>query len=102
MLARSPAADSLLLMHHPMRHALTNVVGTCARTDVHVAEETLTGGELLLLTTDGVHGVMDHRRLRELLTEHDDPGTVAARIVATAIARGSDDNCTAIVAHYSV
>jgi protein phosphatase len=101
MLANSPAADAMLLMHHPMRNALTNVVGTRARTDVHVVEETLTGGELLLLTTDGVHGVMDHRRMREVLTEDDDPARVAARVVAAAIARGSDDNCTAIVARYS-
>src|SRR5207244_2326137 len=76
-------------------NALTNVVGTCARTDVHVVEETLTGGELLLLTTDGVHGVMDDRRIRELLTEHEDPEVAAARIVAAARARGSQDNCTA-------
>ena len=42
-----------------MRNALTNVVGARARTEVHVAEETLAGGELLLLSTDGVHGVLD-------------------------------------------
>jgi len=100
MLANDPTADRLLLMHHPMVNALTNVVGTCARTDVHVVEETLTGGELLLLTTDGVHGVMDDRRIRELLTEHEDPDAAAARIVAAAMARGSQDNCTAIVARY--
>jgi protein phosphatase len=101
MLANDPTADRLLLLHHPMVNALTNVVGTCARTDVHVVEETLTGGELLLLTTDGVHGVIDDRRIRELLTEQEDPDATAARIVATAIARGSQDNCTAIVARYT-
>jgi serine/threonine protein phosphatase PrpC len=101
ILASNPAVDALLLSHHPMRNALTNAVGTCARTDVHVVEETLTGDDLLLLTTDGVHGVMDHRRIRELLTGHDDPATIVARVVAAAIARGSDDNCTAIVARYT-
>jgi protein phosphatase len=100
MLARNPTADRLLLMHHPLRNALTNAVGTCARTEVHVVEETLDGGELLLLTTDGVHDVMDDRRIRELLTEEEDPAAAAARIVAAAIARGSHDNCTAIVARY--
>src|SRR3954447_18527861 len=31
-------ADGVMLQHHPMRHALTNVVGARARTDVHVSE----------------------------------------------------------------
>jgi protein phosphatase len=101
MLATNTTADRLLLMHHPMGNALTNAVGTCTRTDVHLFEETLTGGELLLLTTDGVHDVMDGRRIRQLLTEIEDPGVAARRIVAAAIARGSQDNCTAIVARYS-
>ena len=43
MLARDPGADRLLLEHHPMRNALTNVVGARPRTDVHVAEERLSG-----------------------------------------------------------
>ena len=46
-----------------MRNALTNVVGADRRTDVHVVEEVLSGGELLLLTTDGVHGVLDDDRI---------------------------------------
>ena len=44
MLEHDPNADPLLLEHHPMRNALTNVVGARARTEVHVAEEMLTGG----------------------------------------------------------
>ena len=63
MLADDPDADPLLLEHHPLRNALTNVVGARPRTDVHVAEEPLAGGERLLLSTDGVHGVVDERRL---------------------------------------
>ena len=50
MLAHDPSVDVTRLEHHPMRNALTNVVGSKRRTDVHVVEETLQGGELLLLT----------------------------------------------------
>ena len=39
MLAEDPAADVAALEHHPMRNALTNVVGASRRTDVHVVEE---------------------------------------------------------------
>jgi hypothetical protein len=44
------------LRQHPMGNALTNVVGG-RRTEVHVVEEALAGGELLVLSTDGVHDV---------------------------------------------
>ncbi len=100
MLAHDPAADRFLLQHHPMRNALTNVVGARSRTEVHLVEETLHGGELLLLTTDGIHGVMDDRRLEQLLRESDDLPQMAADVLSAALSRGSRDNCTAVVARY--
>jgi protein phosphatase len=101
VLANDPQADPLLLQHHPMRNALTNVVGARPRTDVHVVEEPLAGGELLLLTTDGVHGVLDDERLDRLMREEDHPRELAGRVVSAALARGSRDNCTAVVARYT-
>jgi serine/threonine protein phosphatase PrpC len=68
---------------------------------VHVAELPLTGGELLLLTTDGVHGVLDDRRIERMMLEDDDPRAIALAVIAAALARGSRDNCTAVVARYS-
>jgi protein phosphatase len=100
MLAHDPEADPLLLMHHPLRNALTNVVGTRPRTEVHVAEMALAGGELLLLSTDGVHGVLDEARLERLLVEDDDPRAIANAVISTALTRGSRDNVTAVVARY--
>jgi protein phosphatase len=100
VLATDPKADPLLLQHHPMRNALTNVVGARTRTEVHVVEEALAGGELLLLTTDGVHGVLDDERLERLMREEENPRELAERVVSAALTRGSRDNCTAIVARY--
>lgn len=100
MLAQDPHSDPLLLEHHPMRNALTNVVGARARTEVHVVERPLAGGELMLLSTDGVHGVLDHRRIERLLLEDEDPRAIAHGVIRAALARGSRDNCTAVVARY--
>jgi protein phosphatase len=100
VLARDPAANPHAYRHHPMRHALTNVVGGRARTDVHLVEETLEDGDRLLMTTDGVHGVLDDGVLGRLLGEDGEPGEVAARIVNAALARGARDNCTAVVVKY--
>ena len=102
MLAHDPHADPLLLEHHPMRNALTTVVGARARTDVHVVEHTLAGGEMLLLTTDGVHGVLDDSRIERLMLEEEDPRAIAHGMIAAALTRGSRDNCTAVVARYSM
>jgi len=102
VLADDPDADVAALQHHPMRNALTNVVGARAHTEVHVAEQALAGGELLLLSTDGIHGVLDDRRLERMLLEDDDPRRIARRLVRAALAHGSRDNLTAVVALYQV
>jgi len=76
MLEHDPNVDPLLLEHHPMRNALTNVVGARARTEVHVVEQMLAGGERLLLSTDGVHGVAGRSPDR---TDADGGGRTRAR-----------------------
>jgi protein phosphatase len=100
MIATDPAADHGVLQHHPMRHALTNVVGARTRTDVHVTEEVLGDRALLLLTTDGVHGVLDDRRIQELVEDAGGASEIAPALVRSALVRGSRDNCTAVVAEY--
>jgi protein phosphatase len=101
MMAGDPNSNAATLEHHPMRHVLTNVVGIRRRTDVHVVEGSLAPGDRLLLTTDGVHGVLDRLRLQQLLVASDDGSVAAAGIVRAALARGSRDNCTAVVARYA-
>jgi protein phosphatase len=100
ILEHDPLADPQLLQQHPMRHALTNVVGSRPGTEVHVAEEALSGGERLLLSTDGVHGVLDNQRLEQLMRDDDDPRAIAQKVVAAALMGGSQDNCTAIAARF--
>jgi protein phosphatase len=80
---------------------VTNVVGARARADVHLLEVSLSGGEVVLLTTDGVHGVLDDRRLEALLVSAGTPDQIAAQVVSAALDGGSRDNCTAVVLRYS-
>ena len=100
VLAQNPETDPVVLQHHPMRNALTNVVGARARVDVHIAEETLSGGERFVLTTDGVHGVLDRREFERLVSAAGDLAQLPDDLVKTALACGSRDNCTAVVAEY--
>jgi protein phosphatase len=83
------------------RHVLTNALGVQTDTDVHVYEQELTGGELLLLCTDGLHGAVDEEGLRSVLGRNDDLETLCRALVATAIEKGSADNVTALLVRYS-
>lgn len=100
MLALDPSADPSLLLNHPMRSALTSVVGDKSLNDVHVHEQPMRGGELLLMTTDGVHGVLDDAFIEQLMQDGGELPATAAKLVLAALDGGSRDNCTAIVARY--
>lgn len=100
VLARDPQANPVLLRQHPMRHALTNVIGSRPQTSVHVSEYALRGGERVALTTDGVHGVLEASTLAEVIDRGGDARTIAAALVDAALEQGSRDNCTAVIADY--
>ncbi len=101
LLAQEPDADPERYENHPMRHALTNVVGGRAPTDVHVVEHPLDKGARLLATTDGVHGALNDRALEQLMASDKDPAALARAVVAAALDAGSRDNCTAVVVEYA-
>ena len=100
VLAEDPDVDPATLQNHPMRNALTNVVGSRPHTDVHVNEEDLAGGELLVLTTDGVHGAIDDAQMEQVIDQNVNLQKVATNLISAALAHGSRDNCTAVVARY--
>jgi PPM family protein phosphatase len=100
MLAQDPDVDPIALQRHPMRNALTDVIGTKPSTRVHVTEQALTEGDVMLLTTDGIHGVLAERRIEEMLAAPRSLEETAANLVAAALACGSRDNCTAVVGKY--
>lgn len=100
ILSRDPDADPAALKQHPMRHALTNVVGSRPRMTVNLKEMNLKGGDRIVLTTDGVHGVLEHSRLAEIVATSGGLPQVAAALIEAALASGSSDNVTAVVAEY--
>jgi protein phosphatase len=100
VLAQDPNADVVALRHHPMRYALINVVGRQSPPDVHIAEEVLNGKAWLALTTDGIHGTLGELPMGEIFQKKRKPEDIAASLVSEALAHGSRDNCTAVVAGY--
>lgn len=100
ILSQDPNMTADDLARHPMRNVLTNVLGGRPSVDVQVTERVLAGGEVLLLCSDGVHGVLDAGALRDVIEKAPDEAAAAQRIVDLALERGSSDNATALVVRY--
>jgi protein phosphatase len=83
---------------HPMRHVLTRVVGLRPELQPKAAEYTFDADDCLLLCSDGVHGVVPHETLADILGSEHNVADLAQGVVRSAIARGATDNATAIVA----
>jgi protein phosphatase len=83
-----------------MRNVLTNVLGAREQVDVHLAERDLEAGDVMLLCSDGLHGVLDLEQLRIILQSTPDVDIAARTLVETAIENGARDNVTALVVRY--
>ena len=81
---------------HPMRHALTRGIGMKPELSPSIIEVSLVRHEHWLFTTDGVHGVVDSRRMLELLVA-DGPDLAAKQVVRAALDTPTSDNATAVV-----
>ena len=97
VLAHDPEAAKADLSHHPMRNVLTNALGAREQVDVHLTERTLERGDVMLLCSDGLHGVLDHDFLRGVLASQPDVERAARELVTAALDHGSRDNVTALV-----
>jgi len=100
ILAHDPRVKPADLAHHPMRNVLTNVLGAREQVDVHLAERDLEAGDVMLLCSDGLHGVLDLEQLRIILQSTPDVDNAARTLVDTAIENGARDNVTALVVRY--
>ncbi|MEO6852402.1 MAG: bifunctional protein-serine/threonine kinase/phosphatase [Rhodoferax sp.] len=82
--------------HPDLRHQLLRSVGVDERLVVDYFQGDLQVGDVFLLVTDGVHGVLDDTQMA-LLARGIEAKTAAESLVQTALQAGSRDNVTAIV-----
>ena len=100
ILAHDPRVKPADLAHHPMRNVLTNVLGAREQVDVHLIERDLQNGDVLLLCSDGLHGVLDNEVIQQIVRAHHDVEEAAGVLVKSALEHGSRDNVTALVVRY--
>lgn len=92
--------DPIKAATHPLRNVLTNVLGARETVEIHIAERTLTGDELILLCSDGVHNALEHDDLLALLTAGIPVAALPHAVVARSIEAGSRDNATVVVVRH--
>jgi serine/threonine protein phosphatase PrpC len=100
VLANDPRLGPADIAKHPMRNVLTNAVGVREIVEVHLGERDLRDGDMLLLCSDGLHGVLDEKAIGAILAGAAAAEAGARRLVAGALERGTRDNVTALVVRY--
>ena len=83
--------------HHPNRSVVTRhvLMPPPAKPDVSALD--LHPGDRILLSSDGLHGVIDDATLAAILTDHPDPADACRALTAAANQAGGPDNITAVV-----
>jgi len=84
----------------PRRNLLTRSVGLAPDVDVDAGRVnwTLTPGDVLILSSDGLHGLVRHEEMERVIAGAGDLDQAAAELVTLAIAAGGLDNITVILA----
>lgn len=85
------------LRTHPMRHVLTMAVGTAEdlRIDSRVIQ--LKSGDQVLLCSDGLHGVLEEKTLRDTLDSEKSLPEKCHYLVDAAKEKGGPDNVTVLL-----
>jgi len=77
---------------------LTRALGMDSRLEVDYRQEEVEIGDILLLTTDGVHDFVRESQLLQFIFQSDEPLELRAKnIIACAEAQGSDDNLSCLM-----
>lgn len=81
------------------RNYLARALGADRHLDVDFSKQNLRPGDLLLLSTDGVHEFLSPAEIKQILAraENTDLETLAREMVELALSNGSDDNLTVLL-----
>lgn len=83
--------------YHPYSNVITRCVGASEEVEPDIYEGEVRAGDVFLVASDGLTGMVDDRRLQQLLLARSGPGRIVDALIAEANGRGGLDNITAIV-----
>ncbi len=82
--------------HHPNKNVILRAVGTEAGIDVDLATETRKPGDIWLICSDGLHGMVSDSRMEALLAEHPIE-ECASLLMEAALQAGGRDNVSVVL-----
>jgi serine/threonine protein phosphatase PrpC len=82
------------------RNIILQALGPDPRIRVEITFQTLAQGDVLVLCSDGLSGLVKRDEIAEALVAQDDLRAVAEGLVSTANARGGPDNITVVLAKF--
>ena len=97
------ALSKKTLANHPMRNVLTQAAGSEHDVEVHTHDLTLEPGDLLLLSTDGLHGVVGETICSMLsagLSSGRSAEELAVTLIRAARSAGAPDNVSCVLVSY--
>ena len=89
--------DENSLRTHPMRHVLTMAIGVSPELRVHSYTLKPESGALILLSSDGLHGVVESGVIAQMLSGNGSLEAKCQRLIEAARQAGGPDNITAIL-----
>jgi PPM family protein phosphatase len=84
---------------NPLRRLLIRALGVREEVEIDIHEHELCNGDVLLLCTDGLTGMVPESEIADILVHEIDAQSAADHLVASANAHGGEDNVSAIVMH---
>lgn len=84
--------------NHPMRNIITRAIGTDESVELDVVVEERRKGDLWLACSDGLHGLVDDRQMRDALRQYA-PEKAADVLLKAALDAGGRDNVTLVIVH---
>lgn len=81
---------------HPMRNVITRAVGTEEGLEVDILRETRRKGDLWLVCSDGLYGMVPEGEIRRVLTENK-PDKAADLLLKRALDAGGRDNVSLVI-----
>lgn len=83
--------------YHPYSNVITRCVGANAAVEADVLTGELVVGDIYLVASDGLTGMVEDPQLKKILEARQSPGRMVDAMITEANRRGGLDNITAIV-----
>jgi serine/threonine protein phosphatase PrpC len=87
---------------HPLRNVITKAIGAKESLETDIVEHRFENGDLAMLCSDGLHGMINDQKILEVLSSAPDSlEEAAAQLIEAANEAGGKDNVSVVLVRYS-